>query len=170
MSDLILFNWIHDLAGKSRLLDFLGIFLANYFPYLVIFTAVILLIAEPNLRKKFSYYATLIFAVILSRGLITEGIRFLYNRPRPYVELGFSPLVPENSYSFPSGHAAVFFAVAGAVWLYDKKWGWRIFIAATLIGLARIFVGVHWPSDILAGAVVGIFSVWLADRILLAGK
>lgn len=170
MFDLTIFNWIHGLAGKSRLLDFLGMFLADYFPYAVAFIAIILLMAEKDLRKKFSYYAVLAFSVILSRGIFTEMIRFVYQRARPFIELGFTPLFFENSHSFPSGHAAFFFAVAGAVWLSDKKWGWRFFAAAALMGLARVFAGVHWPSDILAGAAVGIFSVWIADRILTAKK
>lgn len=168
--DLILFNWIHNLAGKSRLLDFLGIFFADYLAYLVALAALLLLMAEPDLRKKFNYYALLALSVILSRGIITEVIRFVYNRPRPFIALDFIPLVSENSYSFPSGHAAVFFAVAGAVWLYDKKWGSRFFISAALMGLARIFAGAHWPSDILAGALVGLFSVWISVRILAVKK
>jgi len=165
--DLILFNWIHGLAGKSRLLDFFGIFLADYLGYAIMVIAFVLLLADSDLRKKFKYYALLILSVIFSRGIITEAIRFIYARPRPFISLDFSPLVNESGYnSFPSGHATFFFAVAGAVWLFNKKWGWRFFAAAVLIGIGRIFTGVHWPSDILAGAIIGFASVWLAQRIL----
>lgn len=170
MFDLTLFNWIHGIAGKSRLLDFLGIFLADYSGYIVAFAAIILLMAEKDLRRKFSYYAVLIFSVILSRGILTETIRFFYDRQRPFVALDFSPLVYENSHAFPSGHSSFFFAVAGAVWLFNRKWGWRFFIAAALIGLARVFAGVHWPSDILAGAAVGLLSAWISDKILISHK
>jgi undecaprenyl-diphosphatase len=75
------------------------------------------------------------------------------------------------SSSFPSGHAAFFFALSTVLLLYNKKfyprpkfwWGAGLFffLASFLISIARVFVGIHWPSDILAGAAIGIFSGWL---------
>ena len=169
--DLSIFNWTHSLAGKSRLLDFFGIIMADYSGYLLVLIAFILFLSEADLRKKFSYYATLVLSVIFSRGIITEFFRFVYTSPRPFAALNFSPLVNgENGNSFPSGHAAFFFAIAGTVWLFNKKWGRRFLGVAVLMGLARIFAGVHWPSDILGGAIIGLFSAWLADRTLSAKK
>jgi undecaprenyl-diphosphatase len=79
----------------------------------------------------------------------------------------YNPLEP----SFPSGHAAFYFAIATVVFLYLKKVYprpkfWRgasilFFIAGFLISISRVFSGIHWPSDILAGAAIGIFSGWL---------
>ncbi len=161
--DQQLFSLVHNLAGKSQILDFFGIFFANYFPYLVALAAVLLFVAEKDMRKKFDYYATLFLSLIISRGILTEAIRFAYHRLRPFVALGFTPLVVDNSYAFPSGHATFFFALATAVWFFNKKWGWRFFAAAAIIGLARIFAGVHWPSDIVGGALIGIGSAWLAQ-------
>jgi undecaprenyl-diphosphatase len=79
----------------------------------------------------------------------------------------------EIGQSFPSGHAAFFFALATAVTLFNKKvhpersrrTGIWLFVGAFLISLARIYAGVHYPSDILAGAAVGVFSGWLVWRI-----
>jgi len=51
------------------------------------------------------------------------------------------------------------------LFLYNKKFGYIFFIAAFLISLARVFGGIHYPLDILAGAIVGIFSGWLVERI-----
>ena len=164
--DLSLFNLIHNLAGKSRLLDFLEIFLADYFGYFLIFGVVVMIAMENDWKKKFHFYALLALSVIISRGILTETIRLAYHRLRPFLALGFSPLIPENSYSFPSGHAAFYFAVAGVVFLLNKKWGWRFIAAATLMGLARVFVGVHWPLDIVGGAIVGFASVWFIDWLL----
>ena len=69
-------------------------------------------------------------------------------------------LVAENKdfQSFPSGHAAIFFAIAMAIYFFNKKLGIVFFIGAVLIGFARIFTGIHWPSDVLAGAIIGIIS------------
>ncbi len=169
--DLALFNLIHDLAGKSRLLDFLGIFLADYFGYLLILAAIALVAMESDWRKKFNYYTTLALSLILSRGIFTETIRFIYARPRPFTALEFAPLIAEKDYgAFPSGHAAFYFALAGVIWLLNKKWGWRFAAAAALMGLARVFAGVHWPLDIVGGAIVGLGSVWLIDKYLISSK
>lgn len=96
-----------------------------------------------------------------------EIIRFFYERQRPFLVLGFQPLADHiQSGSFPSGHAAFFFALALTVFYFNKLWGWRFLAMAMVISLARIFVGVHWPSDILAGAIIGLGSAFLIKQIL----
>ena len=166
--DLLIFNIIHNLAGKSRLLDFLGIFFSDYFGYLLVLTALVIVAMENDWRKRFINFSALALSLIISRGIITEAIRAIYYRPRPFLALNFEPLIAEvNHGAFPSGHAAFYFAFAGVIWLLDKKWGWRFFIGAVLIGLARVFVGVHWPLDIVGGAIVGLASVWLVDKYLI---
>jgi undecaprenyl-diphosphatase len=71
---------------------------------------------------------------------------------------GISPLINESGSSFPSAHAAWFFALAMTVWYANRKWGWWYFALATVMGIARIYAGVHWPFDIIGGAVIGIAS------------
>lgn len=166
-----IFNAIHNLAGKSRLLDFLGIFLADYLGYIMVLAAVIIIAMESDWRKKFLNFSLLAMSVIISRGIITEIIRMIYYRPRPFLFFNFTPLISEsNSAAFPSGHATFFFSLAGVIWMLDRKWGWRFVIAAVLMGFARVFVGVHWPLDIAGGAAVGIFSAWIANKILYGKK
>jgi len=92
--------------------------------------------------------------------------------------LGIKPLTEYGEYdinmSFPSGHAAIYFALAVSIILFfrfsedisKRKWGWRFLGAAFLIGVARIFIGFHWPSDILAGAIIGIISAVAIKKIL----
>jgi membrane-associated phospholipid phosphatase len=77
-----------------------------------------------------------------------------FARVRP--ELWLS-IAPENSYSFPSGHAmgSVSLGVAATLLCWHSRWRWPVFIAASgfilLVGMSRIYLGVHYPSDILAG-------------------
>ena len=81
--------------------------------------------------------------------------------------LDFTPLIePVNQGAFPSGHAAFYFSLAGVIWLLNKNLGWRFAGAAALMGLARVFVGVHWPLDILGGAAAGIISVYIVYLLL----
>jgi undecaprenyl-diphosphatase len=104
---------------------------------------------------------TATFSAVFARFIIKPLILFFYSEARPFVSLGnVKPLVTtpiiENIQSFPSGHALIFFAIAMSVYLSHKKWGIFFFIMATVMGLARIFAGVHWPIDIFAGAIIGI--------------
>ena len=93
---------------------------------------------------------------VIARYGITELIRHFYNRPRPFAALSDArQLLTDSAWSFPSGHAAFFFAIAMAIYLYNKRWGTWFFIAAILISIARVIAGVHYPSDILVGALVG---------------
>lgn len=177
--DTYFFQVIYSLANKWWLLDWLGIFFAEYGGYLIILIAIFLLIGEKNWRKRIYFSASAILAVILARGLITEIIRFFYYRPRPFLILQIQPLINHDlTGSFPSGHAAAYFALALAIFYFLKqtqsnsseqlsggsRWGWWLLILALIIGIARIFAGVHWPSDILVGALIGLGSAFLVKK------
>ena len=116
------------------------------------------------------FFSLTALSLILSRGIITELIRFIFLRQRPFEVLGIQPLInhPVGS-SLPSGHAAFYFALGLAVFYMNKKWGWRFLAAVLIIGLARIFVGVHWPMDIIVGAAVGLTSALIVRKLLPIG-
>jgi undecaprenyl-diphosphatase len=152
------FNLIFQFAKRNFVLDDAGVFFAQYLPYLLILGFLVFALGKRDWRIKFIVIAEGILAVILSRGIITEIFRFFYHYPRPFDALGFTPLVNESSYSFPSGHAAFFFALAMVAVYYSRKLGTWYFTFAVLNGLARIYVGVHWPLDILGGVLVGVLS------------
>ena len=87
---------------------------------------------------------------------------------RPFVVNGFTPLtvtIPFNT-SFPSDHTAVAFALAVSVFLYNKKLGYFLLISAFLIGVARVMGNVHYPIDILGGAILGSFMALLIDTFM----
>ncbi len=161
--DFYIFEKINQLAGKSVCLDSVAIFFARYFEYfLVLF---LLLFLVKNWKLYWLMVVKAFGAAILSRLVICEIIRWLVHRPRPFVENQVNLLVPGGTESsFPSGHAAFYFAIATIVYFYNKKAGILFFIASFLICLARVFSGIHWPSDILAGAIIGIFSGWLINK------
>ena len=161
--DLYFFQQINQFAGRWTWLDNLGIFFAEYFEYVLVFCLFLFLV--PRFKKYWSVVLQALISAILARFVIVDFIRWLWQRPRPFVENNVNLLVTHNAASFPSGHAAFFFGLSTIVYFYNKRIGILFFIGSILICLARIFVGIHWPSDILAGAVVGIFSGWLIHKI-----
>ena len=165
--DSALFTAIHRYAGASRLLDFAGIFIAEYLPYALLLLFVYFLWFGRPAERRLDRLFLAAFALILSRGILTEIIRFAVGRPRPFTALEFSPLIePVASFSFPSGHAAVFFAIGMLMLLFRRRWGAWFLVLAAVMGAARVFAGVHWPLDILGGAIIGMGSAYAAYRIL----
>ena len=168
--DLTLFNLVFNLAKKSRFLDALGIFLAKYLPYVLVILTIYLLFKEKSWKNQVYFFSFTILSVILSRGIITEFIKFFLHRERPFVALNFQPLaMPWGSWAFPSGHATAFFALAFAIFFINKYWGAWFIVAACLMGLARIFIGVHWPTDIVGGILIAFISVLIIKKLLPGG-
>lgn len=156
--DLTLFYALHGLSGKNSFLDALIVFLGQYLIYIVVL-GVVLAIAyawrKERTRTAMGYCAALIAAGIARYG-VAELIRHFYHRPRPYVELNISPLFADTAYSFPSGHTIFMFALVAGIFPYNKKAAWWLAGAGLLIGLARVAAGVHYPSDILGGIILGL--------------
>lgn len=109
---------------------------------------------------------------IVAAALITdEVLKGLVQRPRPFDATQLGDLVRivgsrPGGFSFPSGHAATSFAAAALLSRLGGGWAWTVWLLASLIGLSRIYVGAHFPLDVVGGAAVGLFSAWLAVRLL----
>ena len=164
--DQQVFNIIHGLANANGILDVVGVFFAQYAAYILFILAVFLIFREKKWKKKIYFFSLASLSIILSRGIITEVIRFFYHSPRPFVALGFKPLLYDYAYSFPSGHMAAYVALSLAIFYLNKKAGYWFFGTTFLIGIARIFVGAHWPSDILGGIFVALMSFYIVKYFL----
>lgn len=147
----------------------LSIFFASYFQYLVVAGLLIFwFLAKTNEGKKQNRIMVVLalLSAVAARFIFVDLIRFFYYRPRPFaVHQVFQLINHDLTGSFPSGHAAFFFALAVVVYFYNRKISIWFFIGALLIGLARVFVGIHYPLDILGGAMIGIFTGWLIYKI-----
>jgi len=153
--NLVGFRLINDLAGHNFWLDKFMIFVADKMGYLMILG--VLFFAYKN-SDRFKVLLLTIGSAILARVMFVELIRYFVYNPRPYLSLENVNILMnhEVSSSFPSGHATFYFALAMGVYLCNKKTGLIYLILAGLMGFSRIFISVHWPLDILAGAVLGI--------------
>lgn len=129
-------------------------FLASVLIWLMFFGLVILWVVDGKIKKETVIHA--LFSCFLAWGL-TELIKSLFPTLRPFQFNGALPLtltVPTDS-AFPSSHTAVGFALAVTIFRHDKKVGFVYLIMAGLIGIARIMAHVHYPIDIIAGALIG---------------
>ena len=106
-------------------------------------------------------------AMILGLIVTNLTIKPLISRPRPWLDWPIIPLVTENDpNSFPSGHTCAAFAAA-MIWVRTLPWGRDrviVVVMAVLMGLSRLYVGVHYPSDVLVGALIGSLCAWIAWR------
>lgn len=170
-----LFFYLNNLAAKSVCFDSVIIFCAEYLSYILIAGFLLILIfGKKTLWGKIKFFIFAAISIFLSRIVITEIIRYFYYHPRPFVNNTVHQLIfHETSSSFPSGHAAFFFALAMVVYLIFKGSPWIFqglplvfFMGAILIGIARVIAGIHWPMDILAGAMVGIISSLIVHLFL----
>lgn len=104
-----------------------------------------------------------IFAGILTDITTELVLKKIVMRPRPYLVMsGVRLLVPKlTSFSFPSGHAAISLAAGLILAKNYKKFSWFFITLALAISFSRIYVGVHYPIDVLSGALVGITVAYL---------
>ena len=98
--------------------------------------------------------------------LLNQVISKVWDRPRPFVDHAGLTVFASHSTdaSFPSDHASAAFAIAVAVFLVHRRTGIAFLALATAISVGRVFEGVHYPSDILAGAAIGTVSAILVMR------
>lgn len=116
-------------------------------------------------RERSILFGWALTAALFARFFLVEIVRLLVPRMRPFVQGDFTPLVEHAATgSLPSGHATFFMALSVFIFLGGKKkMGWFLLISTIVISVARVFAGLHFPTDILAGWFVGAFAgggVW----------
>ena len=134
--------------------------------------AAILLLFKPTRRVGLGMGIAMLMGLLLCN----LALKPLCQRPRPYDYQyeTFGKLIPliierQHDFSFPSGHTIASFEAAGVIVLNNKKWGIAVLVLACLIAFSRLYLYVHYPTDVLVSIVLGfalaLMGNWLSHRI-----
>lgn len=142
-----------------------------------ILMAIIFLVLSKDSKKNWTIGSTILIALLGSLLINNLILKNLIARTRPYeaIEGLYTLVARPKDLSFPSGHSASSFAAATVIYLMAPKYyGIPAVVLATAIALSRLYVGVHYPTDVLGGIVsgilLGIASVWLAKETFAKEK
>lgn len=157
--DVTILNYVQD-HFHNKITDFIFTLLSrigNAGAVWICF-AIFLGTARPTRR-----YALMLFFSIALAHLISQILKPVIGRPRPFVAYPGRQLLihTPGGYSCPSGHSASSFAAATIICMADKRLGMIALILAFTIAFSRIFLFVHYPSDTLAGSILGVLCALL---------
>lgn len=169
--DWVLFTRANSLAGRSPLLDTaIRVLMNDYLlPTALILVLFALWFAGPTAKARQCNQQAVLSAIaaMLLGNLLVKGMNVLFYRHRPFADHDVTLLFyrPSDS-SFPSNAATVGFSIATAVWLFNRKAGLALYLLAAALGMARVCGGVHYPSDIVGGLLVGLVSAQVVVKRL----
>ncbi len=160
-----LFLAINASGDASLPLRELAVFLAQWVVLSVPLLLLLFWVFGERRQRMIVLLATLSIVVALASNLLIRGLWF---HPRPFMlELGQNFLAHAPGASFPSDHASGMFAMGFALLLASLRKTALVMLAlALLVGWARVYLGVHFPFDILGGCLVGLGSAWLVRRCI----
>lgn len=163
MDNQTLFFLIYNLSGKFQILDSLMIFVTNFVIFITLFFIFVLGI-KGSIKEKRAFLLT-ILALPISIVVIII-IHLFIQEPRPFVAYNFLPLTDNNpSLSFPSRHATIMATIAFAYAYFKSKWAMLFLLLMILVGFSRIYVGVHYPLDVIGGFGTGLISFKISLKL-----
>jgi len=156
--DYSLFKAINGLSGASLPDDIFTQLAKNMPAVLVVVVALVFLFRWRSNRMRRRNGAVLATVSAALAQLVNQPISHAVARPRPYVAHPAHVhllIARSQDFSFPSDHATAGFALATGIWLYDRTLGTVLLVFAAVLAFARVYVGTHYPGDVVAGAVIG---------------
>ena len=136
-------------------------------------TIIVLTLGFFVLPRRKHYSRFMLVAAVAGAGILNLILKQLFGRVRP---MYLTHLTVENGLSFPSGHSMISSALAvSLIFLsWNNKWRWPVFVTATIyavaVGFSRVYLGVHYPSDVLGGWCVSILWVGFIAKWILPSR
>lgn len=138
-------------------------FLATFLIWILYAGLVVLWFIDGKIKKEQVLHALVAGGIAW---LIAFAIKRIFPTLRPYMINGGETdvVIPPSDGAFPSAHTALAFSLASTIFMHDKKVGFWYLGAALLIGTARVLANVHYPIDILGGAVIGTLIAIIVEK------
>lgn len=166
--NMYLFKLINGLAHKSMALDKVMIIFTKYIP--IVFMAVLAGIYIYGVVKKdirFRCIAVDVFAMTAINLFLSFLIGLVYYVPRPFVNNKVNLLLPHTpDASFPSDHVIGTMSIALGVNTWFKLYGRILILLSCIVGVSRVYVGHHYPFDVIGGILISIISNYLYKKIV----
>lgn len=141
------------------------IFGAKYLYLLIIALFILSFIKSPEKRKQIIWLSVLALPIIF---IISRIASWIYFDPRPFVVGKFTPLIPHVSDNgFPSDHTLLAAGIASIAWFFNKKFSIFLFILGILVGVSRVYAGVHHLTDIIGAIIIAVVGTAIAHYYIL---
>ncbi|MDP8299691.1 MAG: phosphatase PAP2 family protein [Candidatus Tantalella remota] len=164
--DLVAFHFINGTCSNP-VLDKMMLVITSAGDGKIIFIIALLLVFFKNRNIKAT--GVLLMAGVSFSYYCMSTLKTLVTRPRPFMTIeGVAPLIVANGFSFPSGHATMAFTAAFIFSACFRKW-YIFYTLAVLVGISRIYLGVHYPLDVVAGAALGTLIGYMLVRAFTGG-
>lgn len=157
------YNFQHSL--NSKLLSSILIFFTNLGNHGLVWIAITLFLLSTKKYRKIGYLA--IISLIINAIIVNVILKNLTHRARPFTEISDIILLVKTpkDFSFPSGHTSASFTMVYIFYKHLKKYFPAVLITSIIIAFSRLYLTVHFPSDVLAGLLIGLFAGFLGEKI-----
>lgn len=149
----------------TKLSGLLALFAATFLLWIMYAGLLFLWVIDGRVKRETALHS---FVVSISSWGLAELAKNLFHSLRPYVinqRQAFVLWPGQGDGSFPSGHAAAAFGLAAAVFLHSKKLGTIFLLLAIAVGAGRVWANVHFPIDVLAGAILGVVTALVFEKL-----
>lgn len=171
--DTALFLFLNSL--NHPWLDPVMVFITGKFSWIPLYALLLVVLIMKYRWQTVLLLLLIAILIALSDQLSVKAFKFVFERPRPCHEPELQPMIHlaanrcGGAFGFVSSHAANSFALAGFVYLLLRSWfrpiGYIAFGWAGLVSYSRIYVGVHYPGDVVVGALLGLAVAWVVFLI-----
>ena len=161
-----IFLWLNSWAGQNPFFDLLAFFAARDLIFILLAGFLGFIWRQAATARPRLVVATLLCGLLAFQLATLIQVLVPVARPQATAEPVNILIAYANQQSLPSEHTLFAFLLAAIVFGRRRSLGLEYLAGATIIGLSRIVVGVHWPLDVLAGALIGIGFGWLATLLL----
>lgn len=159
------FRMINDLGKQFEGLNPLMALIAENMIFVLAAAVIFFLFSGKGVNRLMMVtgFIALVFAEVVGK---IAGL--LHSNNQPFAELSeVNKLIDMGvNNSFPSDHTIIFFTMTVSFWLFKRKHHYLWVVLAIIVGLSRIWVGVHYPADVAAGAIIGAMMAYIGYRIL----